>query len=55
MLRAGADVLVIDIAHGHSRVMETAIEQIRARFGGVEIVAGNVATAAGAGFCSSAA
>jgi IMP dehydrogenase len=50
VLRAGADALVIDIAHGHSRVMETAIEQIRSRFGTVEIVAGNVATAAGVRF-----
>jgi IMP dehydrogenase len=50
VLRVGADALVIDIAHGHSRVMENAIEQIRARFGAVEIVAGNVATAAGAEF-----
>src|SRR5262245_20856884 len=50
VLRAGADALVIDIAHGHSRVMEKAIQQIRARFDGVEIVAGNVATAAGVQF-----
>jgi IMP dehydrogenase len=50
VLRAGADVLVIDIAHGHSRVMERAIEQIRARFGDVELVAGNVATADGVRF-----
>lgn len=50
VLRAGADLLVIDIAHGHSMVMATAIEQLRARFGGVELVAGNVATADGARF-----
>ena len=50
VLRAGADALVIDIAHGHSRVMEHAIEQIRARFDCVELVAGNVATAEGAAF-----
>jgi len=50
VLRAGADVLVIDIAHGHSLVMARAIEHIRARFGGVELVAGNVATAEGAQF-----
>jgi IMP dehydrogenase len=50
VLRAGADALVIDIAHGHSRVMERAIEEIRARFGAVELVAGNVATAAGVEF-----
>jgi IMP dehydrogenase len=50
VLRAGADALVIDIAHGHSRVMERAIEQIRGRFNDVELVAGNVATADGAKF-----
>jgi IMP dehydrogenase len=48
--RIGADVLVIDIAHGHSQVMERAIEQIRKRLGDVELVAGNVATEAGARF-----
>jgi IMP dehydrogenase len=50
VLKAGADLLVIDIAHGHSMVMARAIEQIRARFGGVELIAGNVATADGARF-----
>jgi IMP dehydrogenase len=50
VLRAGADLLVIDIAHGHSMVMASAIEQIRARFGDVDLVAGNVATADGARF-----
>ncbi|MGE3958936.1 MAG: IMP dehydrogenase [Vicinamibacterales bacterium] len=50
VLKAGADLLVIDIAHGHSLVMEQAIAQIRARFGAVELVAGNVATAEGARF-----
>jgi IMP dehydrogenase len=50
VLRAGADALVIDIAHGHSQVMERAIDQIRKRFNAVEIVAGNVATAAGVEF-----
>ena len=50
MLRAGADLLVIDIAHGHSLVMERAIEQIRSRHGDVELIAGNVATAEGARF-----
>jgi IMP dehydrogenase len=50
VLRAGADLLVIDIAHGHSLVMERAIEQIRRRHGAVELVAGNVATTEGARF-----
>jgi IMP dehydrogenase len=50
LLRAGADVIVIDIAHGHSVVMARAIEQFRKRFGEVQLVAGNVATADGARF-----
>jgi IMP dehydrogenase len=50
VLKAGADLLVIDIAHGHSVVMEKAIEQLRGRFGNVELIAGNVATGEGARF-----
>jgi IMP dehydrogenase len=50
LLRAEVDVIVIDIAHGHSGVMERAIAAFRARFGDVELVAGNVATADGARF-----
>ncbi len=50
LIRAGVDLIVIDIAHGHSVVMANALEQFRRRFGGVELVAGNVATAEGAKF-----
>jgi IMP dehydrogenase len=50
MVAAGADVLVIDIAHGHSLVMERALQAIRSRYPGVDVVAGNVATAEGAKF-----
>ena len=48
LIKAGADVLFIDIAHGHSVVMAKAIEAFRARFGDFEMIAGNVATADGA-------
>jgi IMP dehydrogenase len=48
LIKAGVDVLVIDIAHGHSVVMAKAIEAFRARFGDFEMVAGNVATCEGA-------
>ena len=48
LLRAQVDVIVIDIAHGHSGVMAHAIEEFRKRFGDVELVAGNIATADGA-------
>ena len=50
VLRAGADVIVIDIAHGHSTVMASAIEQLRKHHAGVDLIAGNVATAEGARF-----
>jgi IMP dehydrogenase len=50
LLRAAVDVIVIDIAHGHSVVMARAIEAFRQRFGDVELVAGNVATAEGVRF-----
>jgi IMP dehydrogenase len=50
LLRASADVIVIDIAHGHSAVMGRAIEAFRSRFGDIELIAGNVATAEGVRF-----
>ncbi|MFN2447063.1 MAG: IMP dehydrogenase [Vicinamibacterales bacterium] len=50
LLKAGVDVIVIDIAHGHSVVMERAIAAFRARFGATELVAGNVATGEGVRF-----
>jgi IMP dehydrogenase len=50
LLRAGVDVIVIDIAHGHSVVMARAIESFRKRFPDTELVAGNVATPDGARF-----
>jgi IMP dehydrogenase len=50
LLRADADVIVIDIAHGHSAVMGRAIDAFRAKFGDVELIAGNVATGEGVQF-----
>lgn len=50
VVRAGADVLVIDIAHGHSLVMERALREVRTRCPDIDIVAGNVATGEGARF-----
>ena len=50
LLRAGADLLVVDIAHGHSVVMAQALEALRKAHGDVEIVAGNVGTEDGVGF-----
>jgi IMP dehydrogenase len=50
LMRAGVDVLVIDIAHGHSVVMDRAMAQFRNKYPDVELIAGNVATADGARF-----
>jgi IMP dehydrogenase len=50
LIRAGVDVIVIDIAHGHSIVMARAIEAFRKQFDGAQLVAGNVATAEGTRF-----
>ena len=45
LLKAGADVIAIDTAHGHSRGVVDAVRATKANFQGVELVAGNVATA----------
>jgi IMP dehydrogenase len=50
LLGAGADVILIDIAHGHSGVMRRAVEAFRAKFSDAELVCGNVGTAEGAAF-----
>jgi IMP dehydrogenase len=50
LIRAGVDVLVIDIAHGHSIVMDRAIKEFRKRHGDFELIAGNVGTSEGVGF-----
>ncbi len=43
--KAGADVLVVDTAHGHSALVLEAVRAIKRRFPGAEVVAGNIATA----------
>jgi IMP dehydrogenase len=50
LVKAGVDVLVVDIAHGHSNVMERAVSELRRQCGGVELIAGNVGTGEGARF-----
>jgi len=45
---AGADVLVIDTAHGHSEGVLQALERVRAALPEAQLIAGNVATAEGA-------
>ena len=46
LIEARADVIVIDTAHGHSAGVLKRVEEIRAKFPNITLVAGNVATAA---------
>ncbi|MGI0038022.1 MAG: IMP dehydrogenase [Nitrososphaera sp.] len=48
LLEAGADVLVVDIAHGHSDNAINTVHMIKKAFPNCELVAGNVATGDGA-------
>ncbi|MDI6753969.1 MAG: IMP dehydrogenase [Thermodesulfobacteriota bacterium] len=47
LLRAGADVIVIDTAHGHSVGVIEAIRDTKGVFPNCQLIAGNVATAEG--------
>jgi IMP dehydrogenase len=48
LIKAEADVLVLDIAHGHSQHAIEAIKRIKKESRETELIAGNVATAEGA-------
>lgn len=48
LLQAGADVICVDTAHGHSKYVLEAVMDIRKTFPKAQIIAGNVATAEGA-------
>jgi len=50
LVEAEVDCLVIDIAHGHSSVMDTALRALRTTCPDVALICGNVATAEGARF-----
>jgi len=47
LIDAGADALVVDIAHGHSEHAIETVRRIKKELGDVEVVAGNVATSRG--------
>ncbi|MBM3743637.1 MAG: IMP dehydrogenase [Actinobacteria bacterium] len=48
LIEVGADVVVVDTAHGHHRAVLDAIERIKKSYPEQEIIGGNVATRAGA-------
>lgn len=45
LIESRVDAIVIDTAHGHSSRVIEAVKQVKAKFSGIEIIAGNVATA----------
>jgi IMP dehydrogenase len=47
LLEANTDVIVVDIAHGHSENAITTVKNIKKAFPDCELIAGNVATAQG--------
>lgn len=46
LIQAGVDVLVVDTAHGHSRGVIEVVAKLRGRYPNVQLIAGNIATAA---------
>jgi IMP dehydrogenase len=45
LVRAGADLIIVDTAHGHSHGVIEMVKRVRKDFGDIQLVAGNVATA----------
>ncbi len=48
LVKAGVDVISVDTAHGHSRGVIDAVRNIKTQFPKLQVIAGNVATGAGA-------
>ena len=47
LVEAKADVIAIDTAHGHSKMVLKRIAEIKAKFPNIPLIAGNIATASG--------
>jgi IMP dehydrogenase len=45
---AGVDVLVVDIANGHSKLCIDTVRELKNRFPNTDVVAGSIATGDGA-------
>ncbi len=48
LIEAGADIIVIDTAHGHSQNVLKAIKEIKKIYSNIDVIAGNIATSDGA-------
>ena len=47
LVDAGVDVIVVDVAHGHSEWVLEVVRKLKKELGGVDVIAGNVATPEG--------
>lgn len=50
LVQAGVDAVVIDTAHGHTQGVVQILKQVKAEFPDLEVIVGNIATAAAAKF-----
>ncbi|MEJ6005317.1 IMP dehydrogenase [Paucibacter sp. AS339] len=48
LVKAGVDVLIVDTAHGHSAGVLERVRWVKEKFPGVDVIGGNIATAAAA-------
>ncbi len=54
LIKAGADAVVIDTAHGHTKGVVAVLQEIKNAFENIDVVVGNVATAEGARYLADA-
>lgn len=54
LVKAGVDAVVIDTAHGHTKGVVDVLKQVKQKFPQLEVVVGNVATAAAAKYLADA-
>jgi IMP dehydrogenase len=45
LVDAGVDVIIVDTAHGHSRGVLDRVRQIKRKYSGLQLIAGNIVTA----------
>ena len=45
LIQSGAEIVLIDVAHGHHKNVKDAIEKIKTIKSSVDVIAGNIATA----------
>ena len=48
LIEAGADVIVVDTAHGHSKNVLDRVKWVKRKFPGTQVIGGNIGTSAGA-------